>query len=106
MMLTAVCLAFLGVGAQAYDLDSEVAEADPRLFFVNFTSSLVQVNSTILTYGLLALGIAGAAALALYYLYIESANSSSYGYGQSYGSNYGYQQYARYVRGVWREFYL
>jgi hypothetical protein len=104
MMFTAVCLAFLGVGAQAYslDLDSEVAEAaDPRLFFVNFTSSLVQVNSTILTYGLLALAIAGAAGLALYYLYIESANSSSYGYGQSYGSNYGYQQYARSAADGW-----
>ena len=94
----AVLLALMGTGAQAYavDLDSELAsvEADPRLFFTNFTSSLIQVNSTILAYALVGLAIAGAAALALYYLYIESANASS-GYGQGYSSNYGYQQYAR-----------
>ena len=98
MYYTAVFLALMAVGAQAYsvDLDSELAEveADPRLFFVNFTSSLIQVNSTILAYALVGLAIAGAAALALYYLYIESSNSSG-GYGQSYGQNYGYQQYAR-----------
>merc|ERR1712025_742387 len=73
-------------------MGSEV-EADPRLFFVNFTSSLVQVNSTILAYALLALAIAGAAAVALYYLYLESASAGS-GYGQysQYGQNsYGYQ---------------
>merc|ERR1712038_111993 len=79
--------------AESYDLEG--AEADPRLFFVNFTSSLVQVNTTILAYGLIFLAILGAAAVALYYLYLESQNSSS-GYGSygSYSSNYNYN-YAR-----------
>ena len=81
------------------DLDSDLAEleADPRLFFVNFTSSLIQVNTTILAYGLIALAIAAGVAIALYYLYVESTSNSSsgYGYGQGYSQNYGYQQYAR-----------
>jgi len=74
-----------------YDEDA----ADPRLFFVNFTSSLVQVNATILAYGLIFLAIVGAGAVALYYLYLESQNSGS-SYGSSYGSynNYNYN-YAR-----------
>jgi len=95
--LSVLCLA---CGAQAYDVDLDTelaeAEADPRLFFVNFTSSLVQVNATILAYGLLFLAILGAAAVALYYLYLESASGSSGGYGQGYSNQgYGYQQYAR-----------
>lgn len=100
---TAVFLTLLGCGAQAYsvDLDTELSEleADPRLFFVNFTSSLIQVNTTILAYGLIALAIAAGVAIALYYLYVESTSNSSsgYGYGQGYGQNYGYQQYARLV---------
>jgi len=93
LVFSLLCTAY---GASAYeDFDTELAEveADPRLFFVNFTSSLVQVNSTILAYALLALAIAGAAAVALYYLYLESASAGS-GYGQysQYGQNsYGYQ---------------
>ena len=84
-------------GSHASELDSDLSEleADPRLFFVNFTSSLVQVNATILAYGLIALAVLGAAAVALYYLFLESQNSSSgYGYGQQQGYN-SYQQYAR-----------
>ena len=80
------------------DLTEELdGAADPRIFFVNFTSSLVQVNATILAYGLLFLAILGAAAVALYYLYLESQNSSGYGYGYGYsGGNSGYNyQYAR-----------
>jgi len=100
MQYILVTLALMGFGAQAYsvdldDTDLSDVQADPRLFFVNFTSSLVQVNSTLLAYGLVGLAIAAAAAVALYYLYIESANSSS-GYGQSYGQNYqNYQSYSR-----------
>merc|ERR1711913_211521 len=61
---------------------------DPRLFFVNFTSSLVAVNTTLLAY-------VGAAAVALYYLYLESQSSSSYGsYGSNAYSSYNYN-YAR-----------
>ncbi len=85
--------------AQAQELaeDFSNAEMDPRIFFVNFTSSLVQVNATILAYALLALGIAAAAAIALYYLYVESQNDSSgYGYGYGYEQQgYNYGQYAR-----------
>jgi len=86
----------LAAVARADDLSLyEEDAADPRLFFVNFTSSLVQVNATILAYGLIFLAIVGAAAVALYYLYLESQNSSSdYGsYGSSY-NNYNYN-YAR-----------
>jgi len=78
-------LAF-AVMAHADEFDLESVEGDARLFFVNFTSSLVQVNATILAYGLIFLAIVGAAAVALYYLYLESQSSSS-GYG-SYGSSY------------------
>merc|ERR1711860_462234 len=83
MQYILVTLALMGFGAQAYsvdldDTDLSDVQADPRLFFVNFTSSLVQVNSTLLAYGLVGLAIAAAAAVALYYLYIESAND---GYG-------------------------
>ncbi len=95
-VLAAVLLMTLAAYVRADDLaefDSDTA--DPRLFFVNFTSSLVQVNATILAYGLLFLAIVGAAAVALYYLYLESQSSSgSYGsYGSSY-NNYNYN-YAR-----------
>jgi len=93
-MTGTLLLLALAAFARADDFDLQEAEADPRLFFVNFTSSLVQVNATILAYGLIFLAIVGAAAVALYYLYLESQSSSS-GYGNSYGSyNYNYN-YAR-----------
>ncbi len=87
---------FLAGCAHAQELAEDVDALDPRIFFVNFTSSLVQVNATILAYGLLLLGLLAAAALALYYLYIESqSDSSGYGYGYGY-ENQGYNyQYAR-----------
>ena len=95
---TALTSLLLVASAYASDYESELADIDSeaRLFFVNFTSSLVQVNATILAYGLIALAVLGAAAVALYYLYLESQNSGS-GYGYSYGqqqNQYGYQ-YAR-----------
>lgn len=77
----------LVAAVKADDFDLAEAEADPRLFFVNFTSSLVQVNTTLLAYGLIFLAIVGAAAVALYYLYLESQNSGGSGYG-SYGNSY------------------
>jgi len=85
LTLLALCAA-----ASADDFDLAEAEADPRLFFVNFTSSLVAVNTTLLAYGLIFLAIVGAAAVALYYLYLESQSSSGYG---SYGSNAAYSNY-------------
>ena len=82
-------LAF-AVMAHADEFDLESVEGDARLFFVNFTSSLVAVNTTLLAYGLIFLAIVGAAAVALYYLYLESQSSSGYG---SYGSNAAYSNY-------------
>jgi hypothetical protein len=81
-------------GAAAHQLDLEDA-SDPRLFCANYTSSLVSVNSTLLAYALLALALGGAAALALYYLYLESASQSSSSYGSygSYGNDSGYSYY-------------
>jgi len=90
-------LLLVAAAAHASELTEleDLGEADARIFFVNFTSSLVQVNATILAYGLLFLAILGAAAVALYYLYLESQNSGGYGYGYS-GGNSGYHyQYAR-----------
>ena len=91
-----ICLLLASVAyASEFNDLTEVDDInDPRLFFVNFTSSLIQVNATILAYGLLFLAIVGAAAVALYYLYLESQNSSG-GYGYGYGSNSYNYQYAR-----------
>jgi hypothetical protein len=93
---TTLLLLAIAAGVMA-DVDTELvdfknldeATADPRLFFTNFTSSLVQVNATILAYALLGLAILAAGAVALYYLYLESQNSSSGGYGQKNGDDYG-----------------
>jgi len=78
--------------ASADDFKLGKAEADPRLFFVNYTSSLVTMNTTLLAYGLIFLAIVGAGAVALYYLYLESQSSSSYGsqYSNAYSSSYNY----------------
>jgi len=74
-----------------------LAENEARTFFVNFTSSLIQVNATLLAAALVIAAIIGAAAVAIYYLWLESQNQSS-GYGSGYGygsgSSYGYN-YAR-----------
>ena len=77
-----------------YDLSEFEGEAEPRLFFANFTSSLVAVNSTLLAYALVGLAIAGAAGLALYYLYLQSVSGGG-GYGQygNYGYQYGYDKF-------------
>ena len=94
-----IALLLFVAAAHAEDLDAELDDfkGDARLFFVNFTSSLIQVNATLLAYGLIFLAIVGAAAVALYYLFLESQNSGGTGYGSygssSYGSAYG--QYAR-----------
>ena len=95
--LATLLLATVAAATPTDLVDELDSAADPRIFFVNFTSSLVQVNATILAYGLLFLAILGAAAVALYYLYLESQNSSGYGYGYGYsGGNSGYNyQYAR-----------
>ena len=81
------------VAVEHFELVEEgTQDFEPRLFFANYTSSLLSVNSTILGYALLALSMGGAAAVALYYLYLESASSSS----SSYGSQYGHENYDYY----------
>merc|ERR1712083_380670 len=90
-------LLFVAAAHADGELDAELDDyaGDARLFFVNFTSSLIQVNATLLAYGLIFLAIVGAAAVALYYLFLESQSSSSYGsYGSNAYSNYNYN-YAR-----------
>jgi len=89
----ALTLLVLGVTADLGDFELSESESagDPRLFFANFTSSLITVNSTLLAYALVGLAVAGAAGLALYYLYLQSASSGAGGYG--YGNQYSYNQY-------------
>jgi len=87
----ACALLFTLAFAAAEDLDAELdSYSNPRLFVANFTSSLIQVNATILAYGLIIIAILGAAAIALSFLFLESANTS-----ESYGSYGQYSQYAR-----------
>jgi len=98
--MRALCvLLFTLAGAMATDLESYDtyldAEADPRLFIANFTSSLIQVNATILAYALIAVAVVGAVLVGLSFLFVETAGTSESAYG-SYGSNqYAYGQYAR-----------
>merc|ERR1712076_266254 len=65
------------------------------VYFLSTSHLLIQVNATLLAYGLIFLAIVGAAAVALYYLFLESQNSGGSGYGSygssSYGQAYGYQ---------------
>jgi len=94
-LILAACL--FSVHADEFDNGLSLAENEARTFFVNFTSSLIQVNATLLAAALVIAAIIGAAAVAIYYLWLESQNQSS-GYGSGYGygsgSSYGYN-YAR-----------
>merc|ERR1712025_229731 len=76
------------------------SQGDPRLLFANFTSSLLIVNSTLLTYAALALlGLAGLAYL--FYFLTSQQSSSGGGYGSSsggYGSQYSNDDYGRFRR--------
>ena len=49
-----------------------------RLFFANYTSSLLAVNSTLLAYGVGIAAIVGAVILALYFLSSQQSGYSSY----------------------------
>jgi len=62
-------------------LSEALMEGEPRVFFANYTSGLLAVNSTILLYALAAAGVVGAVMLALYLLANAPARS---GYGSSY----------------------
>merc|ERR1712110_714409 len=88
---TMMIMAEAVVAVEHFELVENGSDLEPRLFFANYTSSLLSVNSTILAYALLALAIGGAAAVALYYLYLESASASSSSYG-----SYGHETYDYY----------
>lgn len=59
-------------------------DTDPRLFFANYTASLISVNSTILSYALVGIAIAGAVALVFYYLSTQGTGATAEGYGSQY----------------------
>merc|ERR1711981_741126 len=89
-------LLLLGL-ASAYELEDTFLEeydeaSDPRLFFSNFTSGLVAINTTLLTYGALIVLGGGAIALLMYLLANSGANhryANAYNqYGGYQGSNY------------------
>jgi hypothetical protein len=76
---------------------SSYGEEEPRFLFSNFTSGLVQVNTTILTYALVAALVGGAIVLVFYYLITSSNTSSRYGTNNNY-DNYDYSNYQQYYR--------
>merc|ERR1712115_236267 len=74
----ALSLLFFGL-ASAFELEDslleyEESESDPRLFFSNFTSGLVAINTTLLTYGALIVLGGAAIALLMYLLANSGAN--------------------------------
>jgi len=89
-----------GDGDYGLLFEEQDGPGDARLFFANFTSSLIAVNSTLLLLAAAALGALGALA---YLFYTLSQNQSSgggygsYGGSQSYGS-YSSDGYGRYRR--------
>lgn len=99
LTLTAIVTAVRADDAELAEFE-EFGAAEPRLFLLNVTQNLIAVNSTILLFGLIALAVLTAAALALYYLFIESQNSSGYGYSSGYGGGHssGYDSYSQYAR--------
>jgi len=95
---SALVLLFTLAAASAQSVDSFDTEldstSDPRLFIANFTSSLIQVNSTLLAYALIGVAIIGAVLVAVSFLFLETASASESAYG-SYGQYSQYSQYAR-----------
>merc|ERR1711936_1233705 len=91
-------LSLLLIGlASAYDMEDSLMEydeaSDPRLFFSNFTSGLVAINTTLLTYGALIVLGGGAIALLMYLLANSGANHR---YANAYNQYAGYQGYNNY----------
>merc|ERR1711992_520679 len=90
-----------GMEAREYErmFEEVSSQGDPRLLFANFTSSLLIVNSTLLTYA--ALGLLGLAGLAYLFYFLTTQQSSGGGYGSSsggYGSQYSNDDYGRFRR--------
>jgi len=85
------CLVVLAIflsSTDAYQYPSELDDiaSDARLFFANYTSSLLTINTAILIYAVGAAAVMGAIVLAVYLLAQapSSAGYSSYAYSQSY----------------------
>merc|ERR1711994_109092 len=88
----ALSLLFFGL-ASAFELEDSLlkydeSESDPRLFFSNFTSGLVAINTTLLTYG--ALIVLGGAAIALL-MYLLANSGANQRYANAYNQYGGYQ---------------
>merc|ERR1711994_441656 len=88
----ALSLLFFGL-ASAFELEDSLleydeSESDPRLFFSNFTSGLVAINTTLLTYG--ALIVLGGAAIALL-MYLLANSGANHRYANAYNQYGGYQ---------------
>merc|ERR1712203_286565 len=64
--------------------------ADARLFFANYTSGLLAVNSTLLIYA--GLGLVGLAALVAGFFYLANVSASSSGYGSGYQYYRGFRE--------------
>merc|ERR1719204_923014 len=101
-----VLLFTLAAAVSAQDVNSFDTEldsaADPRLFIANFTSNLIQVNSTLLAYALIGVAIIGAVLVAISFLFLETANAGESG---SYGSYGQYSQYSQYSRSAQNGFF-
>merc|ERR1711936_451154 len=86
----ALSLLFFGL-ASAFELEDSLleydeSESDPRLFFSNFTSGLVAINTTLLTYGALIV-LGGAAIALLMYLLANSGANQRYANAYSHYAN-------------------
>merc|ERR1712106_1131006 len=93
-MFSKVCaiVVFGCAAASAYSTDELMDyedASDPRLFFTNFTSGLLAVNTTILSYAALITAAGGVVGLVLYYLATspQSRYSQQYSNSQYYSSS-------------------
>jgi len=95
-----LCTLAAAVSADSFDTELD-STSDPRLFIANFTSSLIQVNATILAYGLIAVALVGAVLVALSFALTSGSVAD-----ETYGSNYGqYSQYSQYARSAQNGFF-
>ncbi|XP_023329127.1 uncharacterized protein LOC111701878 [Eurytemora carolleeae] len=72
-------------GVRCTDLDLKEMESDPRVFYTNYTSSLVQVNGTLLLYGGIIVIVGAAIGLGAYLLFTSSTRRNGNYYGSYYG---------------------
>jgi len=92
--LAAACVLLFSLAsaqADSFDTTELDSSADPRLFIANFTSSLIQVNATILAYALIAVALIGVLLVVASFALTSAAEESYGNYGQ-------YSQYSQYSR--------